>query len=77
MTIHKTTDRMVTVASVRLPEPYSAIISAYAKLTGTKVEAIASDLMTFFIEYYVQLKIIPPITKEELTDVLTEYTKKL
>jgi hypothetical protein len=55
----KETVRIVTVASVRLPEEDAMKIAAYARLSKTKVEAIATDLMLAFIRQRIKLEVVP------------------
>ena len=71
-------DRIVTVASVRLTEEESALIIAYARLAGTKVEAIASDLTRHFIDHHVRphVSLIETITDNETKEAAVEFTKE-
>lgn len=48
------TDRIVTIASVRVTEVNSVLLSSYARLAGTKVETIINDLTNEFIEMHVK-----------------------
>lgn len=66
-------DRIVTVASVKLTERESALISAYAKLANTKVEAIASELMKIFIKDHVNLSLFQFPAEDEITETIHEY----
>ena len=66
-------DRIVTVASVRLTERESALISAWTKLAGTKVEAVASELMKTFIKKHVHLSLLQPPSEEMNLEVIDTY----
>lgn len=67
-------ERIVTVASVKLTEQESALISAWCKLAGTKVEAIASDLMKFFIHHHVQLELLSTPQQSEMVDIIQDFS---
>lgn len=68
--------RVVTVASVRLTAEESALISAYAKLAGTKVEAIVSDLTKYFIKQHVNLHLVHPPSDGEITELVTSFVQQ-
>lgn len=65
-------ERTVTVASARVTESESARLSAYAKLAGTKVEAIVSELTKAFIRKRVHLQEVAPLTDEDYNNFINE-----
>lgn len=65
--------RIVTVASVRLPEEDAMKIAAYARLSGTKVEAIATDLVLSFIRQRIKLEVVPTPCNKDYDKFIDSY----
>jgi len=74
-TIMYNENRIVTVASVKLTEKESALISAYCKLAGTKVEAIVSELTKYFIEEHVPLQLLDQPSSNDMMKIAKTFKK--